>query len=726
MKLVNITNDGRTIYLFERSGKELTITQDSSFLPFYYEPDAHGKYNSYDGKSLRKITVHHPADVIKNRSALSYSSDIHFTKNYLIHKIDALEKTNIKYFFLDIEILAKDIPDVRTAKQPISCISIYNSESDSVATFWLKDYPGTLEAQETALINDFLEYMVAEKPDLWLSWNVDFDYGYLHNRIPNFASIISPVNKTRSGNTKEIQYPAGISILDYLPMFKKVFMREPSYTLDAVCQKYLKDASWGESDFGVLTDDIKAKNINDVLRLKNLESKFKLIEYFDEIRRLTKSTWEELYHNSFVIENLLLIEAHKKNIVLPNRPAMKSKEERDAEEEGFEGADREAAQTGALFDIGKFDLTSAYPNMITNFCLDSTNIVEDGTGIDVDGIKFTQNPDALLPTMVSNILQLKDNLKQELKGYKYGSEQHDNTKIKYDAIKGVVNSAFGVMGFSSFRLFDNRIAGAITYLVRDLLLYVREQVALLGYEVIYWDTDSTFIATKEDLSVQLNDMIQTWAKTKYGKPGISLGFEYEGYFDKIFIIALCRYIGHLVTKKGTILEIKGVEAKRASSSKYEGKFQLQLIDKILNKETRESVVDWILEERKKIQTIPIEEVAFPTKISNKEYAFNKKTGKQTLPIFLRAVNNTNFIKKLKVAVGEVLYWAYVIPVIRDTNGTEMNVFAFTRDDKSVISKQKIDWTEMTRRNINQKVDTIFDANKWSTKELHNVGQLQLF
>lgn len=726
MKLVNIHNDGRNVFLFERLGNELHITEDNSFYPFYYEPDPQGQYNSYDGKKLRKIIARHPAEINKNRSALSYSSDIHFRQNYLIHNVQDLEKTTVKYFFLDIEVYAQSVEDIKNYNGAISCVSIFNSENDMTETFWLKSYPGALEAQERALIDDVLSYFEQEKPDLWLSWNVDFDYEYLYKRLSilgyqNFAELISPIHKLHSGSN-DVYYPAGISILDYMGMFKKVFMREPSYTLDAISQKYLAEESWGSSDFGKLTDDIMFKNINDVKRLQLLEKKFKLIEYFDEIRRLTKTQWEDLLHNSFIVENLLLIEAKKKNLVLPNRPQYSEKSEED---DTFEGASREASATGALFDIGKFDLTSAYPNMVVNFCLDATNIVEDDSGTDINGIKFQQDASALLPSMVRNILQLKDNLKVEVKKCKYGSEEYENTKIKYDAIKGVVNSAFGVMGFSSFRLYDNRIASSITFLVRDLLAYVRDRLNQKGFNVVYWDTDSTFIETKQDLSVELNEMVQDWAGTKYGKSGISLGFEYEGYFDKIFIVALCRYIGYLVTKKGTVQEIKGVEAKRASSSKYEGSFQLTLIDKILNKETRESIVKWVNDEKKRIKTLPIEEVAFPCKVSTKEYNKVSKTGKKLIPVFVRALNNTNYIKKLDIPVGEVFWWTYVESRQKDVDGKEMDVFAFTRKDKSVINKQKIDWDELIRRNIQQKAMTIFDANKWSTLELADDGQLQL-
>jgi DNA polymerase elongation subunit (family B) len=550
-----------------------------------------------------------------------------------------------------------------------------------------------------------------------------YRYLKLYNKSGTLAEVLSPIKLSHSGSGDypDAKYPCGISIMDYLAMFKKVFMREPSYTLDAISQKYINDKSWGASNFGELTQDIRDKNVNDVVRMQKLEDKFKLIDYFDEIRILTKTEWEDLIHNSFIVENLLFQEAKRMNIVLPNRPKVQD----DDEEPKFEGAFREAFKTGALFDIGKFDLTSAYPTMMVEFCLDSTNIVTDDSGIDINGTKFQQNPSALIPSMMRRIMELKDTRKEELSHLKKGTNEYTTAKIKYDAIKGVVNSGFGAMGFSSFRLYDNRVASAITYLVRELLDYSGNEIKKMGHEVVYADTDSVFLTCKDDISDKLNQCIQDWASTK-GKSSINLKYEYEGYFSKIFIIALCRYVGHLVSKKGTEVEIKGAEAKRASSTKYEGQFQLALIDKMLAKETQESILTWIEKERNQLRLYPLEEVSFPCKISNKEYKVSKKTGRAVYPIFMRAVDNTNAIKKLDVPVGELLWWAYVEPILQSDEGKDVDVLAFTKDDKDVVRQHKVDWSRMIARNIDSKAENIFKAQGWSVEQLQNEGQLSLF
>jgi hypothetical protein len=111
MQLQNISNWGRKIQLFCRddSGEQFII-EDDSFYPFYYEKDPNGTDIGYDGIKLRKIPVNDPSDVTRGRSKESYSSDIRFPKNYMIHQIERIDLSPIKYLFIDIEVLTKEMP----------------------------------------------------------------------------------------------------------------------------------------------------------------------------------------------------------------------------------------------------------------------------------------------------------------------------------------------------------------------------------------------------------------------------------------------------------------------------------------------------------------------------------------------------------------------------------------------------------------------------------------
>lgn len=699
MQLTNIANYRRNLYLFCRNDKgELSIVEKKDFFPYFYTPSPDGNYKGYKGESLRKIIVSSPSEVAKNRSDNAYEADILFVRRYLIDRIDKLDQCPIKYAFIDIEVLADELPDVKQAKHTISCISLYNSLYKSIQTFYLGDYDSEYE-----MIDKFIEYMKKEQFDLWLSWNVKFDFNYLANRFPDFAERISPIGHTRYGDG-DVFYPSGISIVDYLTWFKKITLnRAKAYSLDYVAQKYLGEEAIERIVFGELNPKIKEKNIKDIQRMIKLEEKFKLVPYYDEIRRLSKVEWEDMTWNSRVIDMLLLQEAKKSNIVLPMKP-------KDNEKEDFKGAYREVYQTGVFNNVGKYDLSSAYPYAIINFGLDPANISAKDDPVCcpllIDSTYFIQNDNALLPTVVKRLITLKNSIKEKLSTMELGSAEYKDQKIKYNAIKSIVNSAYGVMGNRFFRLYDKRVASATTFLVRDLLHYVKDEIEKKGYKVIYVDTDSVFIESPKDLTPELNKIVQNWSK-KYNKDKVDIEFEYEGQFEKLLILTKCRYVGYLNTGKGIEEEIKGVEAKRKDSTVFMKKFQRTLIDKILDREPKKDILKWIKLQISLIKDAPIEDIAFPCKLGRPIDQY------KNVPIFLRALRNTEGFNK---KVGDPFY--YIQMIGKDNTKKDM-VMAFDTIQKGHINREKVNWEMIIKRNILMKLSTIFEAMKWDISEVLN-------
>ena len=62
-------------------------------------------------------------------------------------------------------------------------------------------------------------------------------------------------------------------------------------------------------DFNKLSPELKARNREDVELMVQLEEQKQLIPYFDEIRRLAKVEWEDMFWNSRIIDMLLLEES---------------------------------------------------------------------------------------------------------------------------------------------------------------------------------------------------------------------------------------------------------------------------------------------------------------------------------------------------------------------------------------------------------------------------------
>ncbi len=715
MQLQNIHSYGRKVYLFNRDDKGvLSIKEDVSFYPYYYVIDQNGKFDTYDNKKVNKIICTHPKEVRQKQGTVFYESDVQFSKRYLIDKVKTIEPSPTKYLFIDIEVLTPEMPDPKEAKYPVSCVSIYNSATEKTDVWYLGDYQDNGKTEQD-LLDDMIKYIKMEKPDIILGWNVSFDYTYLANRITDFGKRISPIGQMRYGD-KDNMYPAGISIMDYMLMFKRVYMQEQSYALDKIAQKYLNEKHWQQDSFGVLDPSIKGKNINDVLRLKKLEDMFGILKYNDEIRTFAGCLWEDLLANSKILDIIVLKEAGKRKMVLPNRQQKTSNEE-------LQGAYRRA-DVGVFRNVYKADVASMYPNQLINFCLDSRNIKDEPTDetITVNGIHVVQDRTALLPYLSSSLIGKKNSIKEEMKHLDIKSVEFDRIKKKYDAIKALVNSLYGVMAFPTFRLFNFKIASSITFLSRELLKYVEDHLEEANHKVHYTDTDALVYTSNMDELDFLNKLVNDWAIENYNKTDIDINFESEGMFQKILILGKCHYYGYIETDKGVKLEIKGMEIKRSSSSKYEAYFQRELIEKILNKVNKNDIEEWIRAEKKRIETLPLTEIAFPCKIANKVYI--------NIPIFVRAYENSKLLfKKIKITKGELFYYIYIKPYGFDKNEKAINVVAIKDEENILVQFKnicKVDWIEIVRRNILMKADTIFKALKWGDIETVLSGQLTLF
>jgi hypothetical protein len=157
--------------------------------------------------------------------------------------------------------------------------------------------------------------------------------------------------------------------------------------------------------------------------------------------------------------------------------------------------------------------------------------------------------------------------------------------------------------------------------------------------------------------------------------------------------------------------------KRSSSSKYEAEFQEALLNKCLDDMSSKDIIDWIELEKERIKTLPLQEVAFPCKIQNKEYKTTVTRGngvsyKKAPPIFVRAYNNSKFLyKKFKVVKGELFYYIFIKPTKLNDIGKIIDVLAFTEEDNH-ISRDMVDWEEVIRRSFEGKIDKIFEALGW--------------
>ncbi len=723
MNLQNLHNNGRTIFKFLRNdqGKQI-IETDKDFFPYFYEESPEGNFVGVSGERLKQIWCLEPKDIYTQKTENSWSSDIDFSKRYMIDKVDKLDKCLYRWNFIDIENKAPEVPDWNNPIYPVSCVTIYDNITEKNWTYFLPECEGnTQEEKELDLFNKLIKILKMNKPDLLLAYNIGYDYNYMaarYNKITKnrkyentFAAKISPVGLSRYGNKdrkteNKVQYPIGISIVDYLELYKKVFRNKKSYKLEYVLEEeFGKGKEHKITNFDTLDEEIKLHNIDDVLDIVKVEKKRKILDFYDTQRRLVKVSWEELQHNSKSIEMCLFEEAKNQNVILP------SKKQHEGGEK-VEGAFRDVFEKGRFYDTSKYDLSGAYSNCIIELCLDPANIVPEGTENSVP-IKVTdrvsrkllytfyvkQNKNALMPIVVKKLNDSKNELKKLKNSMNPGTLEYEEIEKKYDAYKSLTLSSWGYVVFKGARTFNEKIGNGLLSTVRDLVHYTHEEIEKLGYSVIAVDTDGLFCRDKgKDISGILDGLVKKWAMDRFGKE-VKIEFDYEGRYTKLFMSSNCHYVGYLKKDGKTKKEVKGMEMKRSSSSEFQAKFQGILIDKILDKEPYESIVQWVKKETRRMKNLDVTEFSFPCKI-----------GKS--PIWKRAYNSTRKINpKFKKYKGELFYYTYVIP----KNGDKKeNALAFDENTKKDLV---IDWNMMIQRNITNLVKVIFDAMKWELASL---------
>jgi hypothetical protein len=369
---------------------------------------------------------------------------------------------------------------------------------------------------------------------------------------------------------------------------------------------------------------------------------------------------------------------------------------------------------------------SAYPSIIKDLCLDpqnittknenslSINITDRETQEFIESINITQNKDAILPSVIDQLLVTKTKFGKLKKTTPTNDPNYENICLSYDAVKAIVNTAYGCFGNRFFRLFSRKIVSLITSTARDLLHYLKDKLNELGYKVIYVDTDGCIVNDNgKNLSDLINKLIQDWSKERFNKPS-SITIERKGIFKKLFVLTMCRYKGWIETSSGLKEEIKGAQIKKKDSTIFISTFQDTLIEKIFAKETEQGLVDFIANEIERIKTLPLEEIAFPNSIGKKidEYkteVTNKlgKTYSKKPPVFVQAYQNAQKLNNgFNKALGESFLWVYCL-----NENKEIYPLAF--DENTIKSIKDIAWSKMIERNIHNIAKAVFDSKGWN-------------
>ena len=105
-----------------------------------------------------------------------------------------------------------------------------------------------------------------------------------------------------------------------------------------------------------------------------------------------------------------------------------------------------------------------------------------------NGTQFRAEPDGIIRTMVDDLLTEREDKKGLRNDHDPGSDEYEQYDRQQQAVKVIMNSLYGVLGWDRFRLYDKEMGAAVTATGRDVIRYTEEVVSKMDYQIVYGDS----------------------------------------------------------------------------------------------------------------------------------------------------------------------------------------------------------------------------------------------
>ena len=220
-------------------------------------------------------------------------------------------------------------------------------------------------------------------------------------------------------------------------------------------------------------------------------------------------------------------------------------------------------QIGLHEDVLALDYDNEYANLIVNHNLSYETIRGEAKK-------------GLLPTVVERYLKRRLYFKKLLKELPKDSEEYAWCEQRVNSLKNILVCLYGSTG-SLWNRFGNILAfEEINRLSREVLIKTKDIVQMLGYNLVYADTDSVFIK-KKDSARDFNHVIDTLSQ----QTGVSISVDYHYKFLVLLpleadekIEVLKHYFGITFDNE---LVVRGIEIRRHDVPAFIKRFQTQLL-----------------------------------------------------------------------------------------------------------------------------------------------------
>jgi len=492
--------------------------------------------------------------------------------------------------------LVCDDPKMRVAK----VLMIGEEEqSDDVAILWVED--------ETALLHLLISEINEIDPDLLIGWNlVHFDIRVLLQRCQlhgiDFAigrdGRVARWRDMRGEHEKGFVTINGRLAIDGIEALKSATWSFPSFSLENVSRALLGRGKKVEQDVDDRLAEIEynfrhhkpalaAYNLEDCQLVIDIFAHTQIIDFLLLRSQITGLELDRAGGSVAAFTNLYLPRLHRAGYIAPNLP-----EEGGLASPGGYVMD---STPGLYQNVLVLDFKSLYPSIIKTFKIDPMGLIEGLNDPDhaiegFRGAKFHRE-NHFLPKIIADLWAERDQAKE------------NQDAARSQAIKILMNSFYGVLGSGGCRFYDPRLASSITLRGHEIMQSTRKMIEGLGYQVIYGDTDSTFVSLEDSLDLAqcnaigaeiANQVNRNWMQRIQSEHQLEseLEIEFETCFSRFLMPTIRgseagskkRYAGLLTAEDGENEKIvfKGLENVRTDWTLLSKEFQAALFDLIFH------------------------------------------------------------------------------------------------------------------------------------------------
>ena len=382
-----------------------------------------------------------------------------------------------------------------------------------------------------------------------------------------------------------------------------------------------------------------------------------------------------------------------------------------------------------------------------------------------NGVLYKNDKRGLIPAILEKWFDDRTEYKQLMKKF---SDEGDKDKSEYfkrrqHIQKIVLNSLYGVLGLPVFRFYDVDNAEAVTTVGQKLIKFTEKMVNFYYNKelddnkdhVTYCDTDSVFCSavplvkhrnpnfnindneymTKKVLSVAtevqdfLNKSYDMFAKNFLNIDDHRFNIKQEVISRASFWVTKKRY-GQWIINDGGVecnrLDVKGLDIVRSSFPPAFRDLMIGVLKDILNNEKKENIDKMIMDFKKSMKTLPIEDIALPIGVKGIDKYSSKGNGKFTVtkkgaPVHVKASIKYNDMLRLfgltnkyrVVRNRDKIKWVYLKP-----NPYSFEAIAFKgHDDPEEIMKFIRDYIHLDKifkGQLQKKIDMFYGAMKWES------------